>query len=147
METNLITGKEGQPLPSFNLLLPDSLTIYHTNQMKGKSTVFFFFGPNCPYCQQQMDEIKANMIELENIQFVILTGAGFKGMKDFVDQNGLKEYPNIITGLDTANFFMKYYKLSGYPSTAFYNKEGALQYMYSGEVEMEKFIPMAQKLD
>jgi thiol-disulfide isomerase/thioredoxin len=147
METNLITGKEGQPLPSFNLLLPDSSTIYHTNQMKGKPTVFFLFGPNCPYCQQQMDEIKTNMIELENIQFVILTGEGFRGMKDFVDQNGLNGYPNVIAGLDTADFFMKYYKLGGYPSTAFYNKEGVLQNMYSGEVKMEKFISIAQKLD
>jgi thiol-disulfide isomerase/thioredoxin len=147
MGTNLITGKEGKPLPSFNLLLPDSLTIYSTNQMKGKPTVFFFFGPDCPYCQQQMEEIKANMIELENIQFVILTGEGFSGMKNFVERNGLKEYPNVIAGLDTANFFTKYYKLNGYPFTAFYNKEGVLQYVYNGEIKMEKFISMTQKLD
>jgi len=147
VETNLITGKEGKPLPSFNLLLPDSSTIYHTRQMVGKPTVVFFFGPNCPYCQQQMEEIKANMIELDNVQFVLLTGEGFGGMKNFVDRNGLKEYSNIIAGLDTANFFMKYYKLDGYPFNAFYNEKGILEYVYNGKVNIDKFILMAKKMN
>lgn len=147
IETNLITGKEGENLPSFDLLLPDSTTIYHTSQMNGKPTVLFFFGPNCPYCQQQMEEIKTSMIELEDVQFVLLTGEGFKGMKNFVERNGLKEYPNVVTGLDTANFFMKYYKLTGYPFSAFYNSKGILQYVYDGKVNINKFISMAQKLN
>lgn len=147
IEVNLITGKEGQVLPSFSLLLPDSSSFYHTDQMKGKPTVFFFFGPDCPYCQKQVEEIKTNMVELENIQLVFLTGDGFKGMENFTERNGLNEYPNIIIGLDTANFFMKYYKLSGYPFNAFYNKDGILKYVYDGKVNIEKFVLMAQRLD
>jgi hypothetical protein len=147
VETNLITGKEGQPLPNFNLLLLDSFTIYHTDQAKGKPTVFFFFGPNCPYCQQQMEEIKANMVELEDVQFVLLTGESFSGMKSFVERNGLKKYSNVIVGLDTANFFLKYYKLTGYPFNAFYNRKGVLQYVYDGQVKKEKFISMARRLN
>ncbi|MVT40196.1 thioredoxin fold domain-containing protein [Chitinophaga oryziterrae] len=128
VETNLITGKEGKSLSSFDLLRPNSMTIYHTSQMKGKPTVIFFFEPNCPYCQRQMEEIKTNMVEMDNMQFVLLTGAWFVGMNNFVERNGLKEYSDVVVGLDTANFFMKYYKLNGYPFSAFYNSKGISEY-------------------
>jgi hypothetical protein len=68
-------------------------------------------------------------------------------MKNFMEKNGLKGYQNVIVRPDTANFFMKYYKLNCYPFNAFYNKEGALQYVYNRETKMEKFISMVQKLD
>lgn len=41
VETNLIMGKEGKTQPTSNLLLPDSTTICHTSQIKGKQKVTF----------------------------------------------------------------------------------------------------------
>jgi peroxiredoxin len=87
VETDLIASKKGTTLSTFNLLLPDSSTIHHTSQIKGKPICVFFFEPNCQYRQQQIEEIKANMPELEDVQFVLLTGEGFKGMRNFAEMN------------------------------------------------------------
>lgn len=141
LETNTVTGQEGQPLPDFALQLPDSVNFYHTTDMKqGHQSVFFYFGPDCPHCKDQLQEIKANMNDLQEVQFVLLTGESFNGMKRFYQENKLSEYPNVITGRDTANFFGKHYQVTAYPFLAFYNKKKLLRMAFSGRMTIEKFM-------
>ena len=44
------TGLEGKIMPSFKLLLEDSITYVDTKNIPiGKPVVLFYYGPHCPY--------------------------------------------------------------------------------------------------
>jgi len=143
-ETNRITGYEGKKMPAFNLLMPDSVTYLNTADLeKGKPTVLFFFGPDCPYCKEQLKEIKMHMNELKDVQFVLLTGEGFGGMKRFIKENELADYNNVIVGRDTADYFARTFKAEGYPYTAFYGEDKKLRCVYVGRMRIEQLVSTA----
>jgi len=143
-ETNKITGFEGKAMPAFNLLLPDSVTYLNTGDLKkGKPTVLFFFGPDCPFCAEQMDSIKKHMGEMEDVQFVLFTGEGFEGMKRFIQNHDLTKYKNVVVGRDTADYFARTFKATGYPYTAFYGEDKKLRCVFVGRMKIEQLVSTA----
>src|SRR5882757_9947523 len=92
---------KGKKMPSFSLLLADSITYINTADIpSGKAIVLFSFGPSCPYSRAQMEEIIEDMPSLKNIRFYIFTTWPFKEMKKFYSLYHLEKYPNIIVGED-----------------------------------------------
>jgi len=143
-ETNKLTGFEGKDMPAFNLLLPDSVTYLNTADLKkGKPTVLFFFGPDCPICANQIDSIKLHMQEMKNVQFVLFTGESFKGMKGFIETHGLGKYDNITVGRDTADYFARTFKADGYPYTAFYGEDKKLRCVFVGQMKIAQLVATA----
>lgn len=121
------TGLEGKPLPSFNLLLTDSVNQFNTNNIaRGHVSVFFYFGPNCPYSRAQMREITENMKTLKNINFYVFTSSPFAEMKEFVTHYQLEKFKNIITGFDYEYFATKYFDIKTVPFIAIYNKDNKM---------------------
>ena len=129
------TGLEGTTLPSFNLQLADSMTYINTKDIKtDKPIVLFYYGPNCPYSQAQMEEIIDNMSILKNIQFIVFTRWPFKYMKSFNTHYELNKFSNIITGTDYKNFFADYFKVQGVPYIAIYGQDKKLIKTFIGNI-------------
>ena len=129
------TNLKGKTLPSFNLLLTDSITYFNTNSIHiGKPVVLFYFGPHCPYSRAQMEEIIKNIYVLKDIQFYVFTTWSFSEMKSFYENYKLNKYSNITVGVDYANFFAKYFKAQGVPYMAIYGKDKKLKEAFIGEV-------------
>lgn len=126
---------EGSSMPSFKLLLADSLTYFDTKDIpKGKPVVLFYYGPNCPYSKAQMEEIIDHMNTLNEIQFYVFTYEPFAEMKKFCTRYNLYKYANITVGLDYSNFFPDYFKTSGVPFLAIYNKDIKLNKTFLGKI-------------
>lgn len=133
---SIITGFEGQPLPSFDLLLMDSITRLNTESIPvGKPIVLFLFSPDCPYCRAQTEEMTKNIKALSNIQVYLLSNFPFSTIKGYYHKYNLKTYPNITVVQDYDAYFANYYKVPGVPFIAIYNKEKKLKLVLLGEVD------------
>lgn len=130
------TGLEGKPIPSFKLLLSDSVSYFDTKEITaGKPTVFFYFSPYCPYCKAQMEEITKRIEILKDIQFCIFTAGSFMDMKRFYSHFQLNKYPNILAGIDQNYFFGNYFKPKGVPYIVIYGKDKILREAFIGNIE------------
>lgn len=133
------TGKEGLLLPSFSILLPDSMTWINTNTIKpGKPMVFLFFGPHCSFSKAQMQDIIDNAGKLKSIQFYAITPFPFHQMKEFYETYNLKDYSNIITGIDPYNFFGNYMEVRAVPYIAIYAKDKKLVKAFRGKIDISE---------
>jgi thiol-disulfide isomerase/thioredoxin len=129
------TGLEGKSLPSFKLLLTDSLTYIDTKDIpKEKPIVLLFYGPHCPYSRAEMQEIIDNMNTLKDIQFCVFTNGSFADMKEFNTHYNLYKYKNILSGLDYNNFFSEYFQITGVPYIAIYGKDSKLIKAFMGKI-------------
>lgn len=129
------TGLEGKAMPSFKLLLPDSSTYIDTKNIKtGKPAVIFYYSPHCAYSRAQMEEMIEEMEKLENAQLYVVTSSSFAEMKQFFTHYRLNKYPNIVTAFDYTNFVGNYFKVTGFPYTAIYDKEKKLNKAFVGKI-------------
>jgi thiol-disulfide isomerase/thioredoxin len=134
----LKTNLEGKPLPSFNILLLDSSAFNTKNVPDGKPTALLYFGPYCPYSRSQMEEILKNNNLLSGIQFYIFTSFPLADLKKFYSYFHLEKFPNIISGVDTANYFVNYFDAKGVPYMAIYGKDKKLKKAFIGEVDAKQ---------
>ncbi|WP_185937283.1 TlpA family protein disulfide reductase [Chitinophaga polysaccharea] len=139
------TSKEGHIMPSFNLLLSDSLTTFNTDSIPiGHPIVLFYFSPYCPFCQKEMREIIKNISKLSNIQFYMLTSYSFQEMKLFSNEFDLKKYSNIEIGIDYSSFFGKYFDTAVVPYIAIYGKDKRLKGAFVGGISPEQIIAVSK---
>src|SRR5436309_783610 len=95
------TGTSISTLPSFDVLLLDSTTIYHSKQIKlGNPTVFLYFNTDCPHCQKETKNILQHIDSLKNVQLYFLTPMSLGDLKEFNNNFHLSNYKNIIVGKD-----------------------------------------------
>jgi thiol-disulfide isomerase/thioredoxin len=140
----LKTGFEGKPLPSFNILLPDSMTQINTASIpRGKPVVLFFFSPECPYCRAQLSSILKNMSTLSGIRFYVFTNYPFNEFKSFYTYYQLGKYSNIVAGQDYRDFFFQHFRPSGIPYTAIYTGDKRMEKAFLGLMPVEQIKEVA----
>jgi len=140
------TGLEGELLPSFKLLLPDSATYFNMMDVPaGKPLVLFYFGAYCPYSRAQMEEIVKDINKLKNIDFYVFTAGPFNEMKDFYKYYQLNKYTNITTGLDCDAFFGSHFKANLVPYTIIYGKDKKLKAAFIGKVTTQQIKKFTEK--
>jgi len=141
----LKTGLEGSPLPSFNLLLEDSVSkIDPSHSSKGSPVVLFYFTPGCPYCQAELKGIITHISSLNDIHFYLFTCARFAEMKAFSKYFQLQKYRNIRVGVDYDSAFGKVFDAYGVPYTAIYNKDQRLVHAYIGRINSQQILDIAR---
>jgi thiol-disulfide isomerase/thioredoxin len=129
------TGKEGNAMPDFSILLTDSITWFHTRDIPtGKPIVLFYFSPYCPYCKAQAKEIVEDMDRLKDIQFYFISGYPLPTVKEFYGQYKLDKYSNITIGIDSANLISDYFEIPGIPYLAIYNRNKKLNKTFLGKI-------------
>lgn len=127
------TGFEGQPLPAFQILLPDSSTILNTADLpKEGPVVLVYFGPNCPYSQAEMANILKDISNLKSVQFCFFTNWPFRQMRGFFDYYKLGQFSNIVVGQDFKNYFSVHFNPVGVPFTMIYDKDRRLNQAFVG---------------
>jgi cytochrome oxidase Cu insertion factor (SCO1/SenC/PrrC family) len=135
----------GQKLPNFNILAKDS-TVFNTQQIpEGKPVVLFYFTPYCPYCRAQLENITTNIDKLKDIRFYLLTSFPYQEMKSFYNKFGIDKYPNIIMGVDTANYFPNHFQIEHVPAIAIFNKDKRLNALFKGQLEVRQIREVAEQ--
>ncbi|WP_205513196.1 TlpA family protein disulfide reductase [Longitalea arenae] len=140
------TGKEGQPMPEFSLLLTDSLTVLNTGNIStGKPVVLFYFSPYCPYCKVLTEEIIEEIDELKNIQFYFVSIYPISDLKLYYNYFKLAKFPNITIGQDIAQFVSTYFQMPGVPYTAIYGKDKKLNNAFIGKLSANQLKRVAEQ--
>ncbi|SKD04327.1 hypothetical protein SAMN05660461_2816 [Chitinophaga ginsengisegetis] len=132
----VVTGHEGELLPSIELLLSDSASYLNLQSIRsGIPLVLFYFGPDCPFCQSEIEEIIVNMAHLRKIRFYLITPYGYSDMKRFVDKYQLHKYDNIIIGVDYKFKFGSYFRTQVIPYLAIYSGDRKLLAAFAGNMK------------
>jgi peroxiredoxin len=140
------TGMEGKQLPSFNLLLTDSATIFNTREIPtGKSFILFVFDPHCPYSRAQMQSMVDKMEKFKDINFYVFGIAPLNEIKDFATHYKLSKHANITVGIDQKNAYGQYMNIMAVPYIAIYDKDKKLKNSFSGETDMDMIKEIAQE--
>lgn len=134
------TGKEGQGLPDFNILLTDSKVLHTRDLSAGKPIVLFYLSPYCPYCNKQTKDILGEMEEFNDVQFLFVTSYPLQEMEKFKKGYNLSKYRNITAGVDTAHFIHNYFSAKGVPYTAVYNKNKKLNKTFLGPLTVRQLV-------
>jgi thioredoxin-related protein len=125
-------------MPDFSIqLLDTTVKIKSADIPKGQPVVLFFFGPDCPYCQNLTRELTKRMDELKDIRFYLVSAADFKEIHFYDTLFRLDQYKNVTIGKDMNYIFFKYYKAPGFPYLAIYNKNKEFKEIVIGSVSVD----------
>lgn len=130
----LKTGKEGLPLPDFNIQQGISATYKTSSISAGKPSVFVYFRTNCPYCRAEIEEILDDINDMKDYNFFFVSFDTLPEIQHFIKQYNLDGYSNIHTGRDIDTFFHKYFNTEGAPYTVIYNKDRRLSAAFFGKI-------------
>ena len=124
------------PMPSFKLILMDSVNQLNTDSIhKGKPTVFFLFSPECPFCIALTKEIISEP-KLSTIKFYLLSPFPFQEIKAYSKKYHLERYSNITVGHDPQYFFSNHLKVKGVPFLAVYDNDKQLKHTLIGKISI-----------
>lgn len=139
-------GNKGT-LPSFNILMADSATVFNTKDIpEGKPSVLIFFSPDCEHCQAETEGILKNMDSLKNAQFYFVTIDPINRMKVFNGYYKLFKYSNIVVGRDYSFFIPKYFKDAAPPYSVIYDRNKQQRYTFKGVATSRQLIACINQL-
>lgn len=128
-------------LPAFNILLPDSLTVFNTSDIPdGKTIVLIRFDAYCKDCQEETDSLLKNMDAVKEARFYFVTTEPFSQVREFNEFYRLAEYPNVVIGQDYGRFFPKHFKSHSTPFVAIYDRRKNLVGIYDGKPATSELI-------
>lgn len=134
----------GNPMPSFQLLLMDSITYINSSTIPNdKPIVMLFVSPYCPHCREQTENIIANIKSLNKVRIYFLTTFSLDEIKQFNNQYGLSKYENIIVAQNNDFRFVDYFNISSIPFIAIYDKEKILKKVMIGKVDASRIRKIA----
>lgn len=128
-------------LPAFNILMPDSSTIFNTGMIKeGRYSILMFFSPDCDHCHAATDSLLRHMDVLKSVQICMFSPATLSAISEFYNKKELKKYKNILAGKDYDMFFVKFFHISSLPAVVVYDKKKKFLNMYQGTIHMDNFL-------
>ncbi len=134
-------------IPSFNLMLQDSTTIFNTQAIpEGGPTVLIFFSPDCDHCQRETADILGKMDSLKNVRFYFVSFDPIERLKVFNGYYKIHKYTNVVVGRDYTYAFPKYFKDALPPFSVIYDKDKRLRAVYKGETTASQFISVINNL-
>ena len=136
-------------LPAFNIMLPDSSTIFNTyNIPKGKPIAILFFDPDCKHCRSFTESLVKGMDSVKNVRFYMVTfNHNFGNLRDFYKNYELDKYKNIESvGRDYEFFVMSYYSAKHLPTLALYDGDKKLVTLIDGVKNVTEIYEWTSKL-
>ena len=133
-------------IPSFQLMRADSSLFYMKDAIPKKTVaVVIIFSPACSHCQHQAQEITSHMQALSNVHFLFATGYPLSEMKQFISDQGLDRFSNIVVGQDKGQNLGSFYSIRGLPGIFVYNKKGDLVAEFNTNVTAEALVEAVKK--
>jgi thiol-disulfide isomerase/thioredoxin len=133
------SGLEGQNIPVFTLMLPDStLESSHIIFKPQEPCLLLIFNPYCPYCRAEINAILNDKdLYRDKIRVCLITRYPFNDMKDFYIQEGLGKYNFLVVGREASNVLVNYYKPAGVPYVAVYDNHSKLKRVFVGKTDID----------
>ncbi|TAD92445.1 MAG: hypothetical protein EAY75_02595 [Bacteroidetes bacterium] len=117
----------GQALPPLVLLRLDSTEARLGSLRKANQPlVVLYFSPTCSHCQQQTEEITANMGLLKSVNFLLVSAYPLADLRSFEASYGIARFQNMALAHDPTAKLAVFYGLKALPGIFVYNKNGLL---------------------
>ena len=126
---NRLPCQKNPLIPSFNITLVDSITIFNTSAIKeGKKTAFIVFGPDCSHCRDFFRHLFVGIDTLTNIDFYLVTPIrSYLAFRNFYGDFNLDAHKNIkVAGRDLDFFVMDFFGVKQFPYVILYDEHKKL---------------------
>jgi len=107
---------KSQLLPPFQFYSLDGKVFTQQNIPPGKFVALIFFNPDCDFCEDETDSIKAHISQLQNVEFVMISYHDSSKLSKFVKDYGLSRYQNIHVVWDKDHLYSRLYTFRYAPS-------------------------------
>ncbi len=145
--TACFSGNKKADIPSFNLLLTDSVTQFNTSQIPNdKPIAFVFFSPDCEHCQQETSDILKHMDSLKDVRFYFVSVDQIERLKVFRAYYQLHRYPNITVGRDYTFTFPIHFQVTRPPCLILFDRHKKEKAVFTGETTASKLIEVMNKV-
>ncbi|MHA4811792.1 TlpA family protein disulfide reductase [Flavitalea flava] len=139
--------KGGEILPSFNLLLVDSVTKFNTTSIpEGKPFAILYFSPDCEHCQEVTEGILKKIDSLKNVHFYFITNDPFDRLQVYNKMYKLYLFPNITLARDYNFFILRNFKEATIPYLVIYDKNKRIRATFSGGASGSQIIDYIKQL-
>ncbi len=145
-------ASESEEAPDFELTLfgNDNFTSgqkVRLSQFRGQPVVVNFWYPSCPPCVEEMPDFsrvyrehRDDRLQIIGVQVVGLDSA--EEGQAFVQKHGI----NYALGPDMSGDLVKQYKVVGFPTTVFINRDGKIVRRWVGLLDFEKMEELVDQL-
>jgi thiol-disulfide isomerase/thioredoxin len=138
------TGMEGRLLPSFDLLLADSVTHLNTADIPtGQPFIVIGFSPWCTHCQAETRDIIKNIEQFKHTHIYYVTNYPFSDMMAFYTHFKLAQYPIISMGREGKGIFFRDLKAGVVPYTAIFDSKKRLKQVIAGQADAGMLAKLA----
>lgn len=128
-------------LPTFEILLEDSSTIFSTyNIPEGRPIIIMYFSPDCDHCETVTKEILAHKEDFKKTRIYMSSPMYLSEINKFAERMELDKQKNIIIGKDFKYFVLKFYDLQSFPFMAVYNGDKKLVEGFKAGFKFEDVI-------
>lgn len=133
-------------MPNFKLTMIDTTKKLETSAIpKGEPVVLFYFGTDCPHCQELTEQLTKRMDELKDSRIYFISGGTMPDIQDFTKRNHLSSFSNIVVARDVENYFLTNYKAPGYPYLVVYDKTKHWKETILGAVSVDSIKTVIHK--
>ena len=121
----------------------DSLKVYEALN-KTKRTSILFFGPDCEFCQKEIEGILKRNGECRDVQWVFITIAQPEELKPFLNEYPIESTPNaFLLREDFPEMHIKF-GVSAPPALFIYDEHGKLMKMHGGAIPIKTIVEELQ---
>ena len=122
--------------PDFSLIDANSGDMVTLSQFAGQPVMINFWATWCGYCEEEMPSIQSAYVQRQADGLIILA-VDVEETRDQVTDYGLSHGLTFNLLLDENGEVDALYKIEGYPTSIFIDRDGIIQYIYLGEIEPE----------
>ena len=152
------TGDEAslEKAPDFELVLfgnedHEAGETVRLSQFAGKPVVLNFWFPSCPPCVAEMPDFEAayQKFKADGVEFVGVQLVGLDSVEDgqkFVDKLGVNYSLGPDKIGDKMGDIVMEYRISGFPTTVFIDRDGNIHRRWSGALDLEKLEELVREI-
>ena len=117
------------------------------SQFRGQPVVINFWYPSCPPCRLEMPDLEATFLKHkgDGVQFIGVQLLGLDSVEDgeeFIKEFGI----SYAVGPDPDGSTVKDYKVIGFPTSVFINRDQQIVRSWAGALNAEKLEELVQEL-
>jgi thiol-disulfide isomerase/thioredoxin len=127
-------------LPPFQFYSLDGKTFTPQNIPAGKFVELIFFNPECDFCEDETDSIKAHIDQLQNVEFVMISYRDSSKLSKFVTEYRLSQYSNIHVVWDKDHQYSRFYTFHYTPSIHLFSPRHLLLTFIDGTMTIQTLM-------
>lgn len=132
-------------MPSFSLLKTDTSFFTNANLIKGKSTIFMLFNPECEHCQKQFEQLVKIPEVINTTQVVLCSTELMDKISIFYTKFHLVNYPFVHLGKDYKVFFGGFFQPKTVPVVVVYDQQNQFRFISQGQASRKQIEEALKK--